>query len=58
MAQVAAEVRFHPGPVKWVKDPELPQLWHRSQLRLRFDPWPRNFHVLWVQLLFDNPPST
>ena len=22
-----------------VKDPALPQLWHRSQLQLRFNPW-------------------
>ena len=29
----------------WLKDPVLPQLWHRSQLRLSFDPWPRNFHM-------------
>ena len=34
---------------QWVKDPELPQLWHRSQLWLRFDPWPGNFHMPWVQ---------
>ena len=32
-----------------VKDPALPKLWHRSQLRLRFDPWPGNFHMLQVQ---------
>ena len=25
----------------WVKDPAWPQL------RLRFDPWPRNFHIQW-----------
>ena len=23
-----------------VKDPALPQRWHRFQLQLRFDPWP------------------
>ena len=28
-----------PGLVQWVKDVVLPQLW------LRFDPWPRNFHM-------------
>ena len=28
-----------------VKDPALPKLWHRSQLWLRFSPWPGNFHI-------------
>ena len=28
--------------VQWVKDLALWQLWHRSQLRLRSDQWPRN----------------
>ena len=28
-----------PTVIQWVKDPALLQLW------LRFDPWPRNFHV-------------
>ena len=31
----------------WVKDAVL-LLWHRSQLQLGFDLWPRNFHMLWV----------
>ena len=26
--------------VQWVRDLTLPQLWHRSQLQLGFDPWP------------------
>ena len=30
------------SPAQWVKDPALLQLWHRSKLRLRFDPWPGN----------------
>ena len=30
-----------PGLTQWVKDSALPQLWHRSQLRLGCDPWPR-----------------
>ena len=30
-----------PGPAQWVKDPMLPQLQHRSKLRLRSYPWPR-----------------
>ena len=38
-----------PGQVQWVKDPVLPQLCHRLKLQLRFDPWPRKFHILWVQ---------
>ena len=35
-----------PGLAQWVKDLELLPLWWRSQLQLRFDPWPGNFHVL------------
>ena len=31
-----------PGPAQWVKDPVLPQLWHRSQLELGSDSWPGN----------------
>ena len=38
-----------PSPTQWVKDPVLPKLWHRSQLRLRFIPWPGNFHMPQVQ---------
>ena len=34
-----------PGLAEWVKDRALPQLWCRSQRWLRFDPWPRNFHM-------------
>jgi len=34
--------------VQQVKDPALPQLWSRLQLRLGFDPWPGNFHMLWA----------
>ena len=29
-----------------LKDPALPWPWHRSQLQLRFNPWPGNFHML------------
>ena len=29
-----------PGLAQWVKDLMLPQLWHRPQLQLQFDPWP------------------
>ena len=29
-----------------VKDMAFPQLWHRLQMSLRFDPWPRDFHML------------
>lgn len=28
-----------------VKDPALVQPWHRSQLQLAFNPWPKNFHM-------------
>ena len=38
-----------PGPVQWVKDLVLPQLWYGLQLLLTFDHWLRNFHMLWVQ---------
>ena len=38
-----------PRPAQWVMDLALPQLWHKSQLQLRFDPWRRNFHMLWMQ---------
>ena len=31
-----------PGPAQQVKDLVLPQLWFKSQLQLRYDPWPRN----------------
>ena len=31
------------------KDLTLPQLRHRSQLQLGFNPWPRNFHMPQVQ---------
>lgn len=31
------------SPAQWVKVPALPQL------RLRCNPWPRNFHGLWMQ---------
>lgn len=34
-----------PGLAQWVKDLKLLQLWHRSQLWLRFHPWPGNFHI-------------
>ena len=34
-----------------LKESESPQLWHRSKLQLRFDPWlldPLHFHMPWV----------
>ena len=34
---------------QWIKDLALPQLLLRLQLWLRSDPWPGNFHILWVQ---------
>ena len=30
-----------------LKDAALPQLQHRSHLRLGFNPWPGNSHMLW-----------
>ena len=37
-----------PAAVQWVKDSALPQLCCGSQLWLRFDPSPRNFHMIQV----------
>ena len=37
-----------PGWVQGVKDPVLLQLHCRSQLQLRFYPWPGNLHMPWV----------
>ena len=34
-----------PGLAKWVKDPVLLHLWHRSQMWLRFDLWPGEIHM-------------
>ena len=55
-----------PGLTQWVKDPALPQaavhiihvawIWHccscgeGQQLHLQIEPYPRNFHMLQVQL--------
>ena len=47
MWRIAASIS---GQVQWAKDLALPQLWHRSQVWLEFDPWPGNFHMLWVWL--------
>ena len=33
------------SPDKWAKDLALLQLWDRSKLQLRFDPWTMNFHM-------------
>ena len=42
--------RFHPQPglAQWIKDLAFPQLWHRLQLKLRSDLWPRNTICQWV----------
>ena len=45
-ARVAAEARAQfPALHSGLKDPVLPQLWCRSQLRLGFNPLPGNFHM-------------
>ena len=50
VAQITARGKGSiPSPVQWIKDLVSPQLWHWSQLWLGFDPWPENFHMLWVQ---------
>ena len=41
--------RFFKIVVQRVKDLALKQMWCRSQLWLRYAPWPENFHMLWVQ---------
>ena len=55
-AQVTTEA-WVPPPA-WpigLKDLALPQLLlHRLQLWLRFNPWPRNIHMLWIQPLKKN----
>ena len=38
-----------PSPAQYVKNTILLQLWHRLQRQLGVIPWPRNFHLLWVQ---------
>ena len=42
--QVQSLAQWHSG----LQDLALLQLWGRSQLWLRLDPWLRNFHMLWV----------
>ena len=37
-----------PMGFQWVKDLVLSLQWLRSLLWHRFDPWPGNFHMLWV----------
>ena len=37
-----------------LKDVVLLQMWHRMQLQLGFNPWPGNFHMLWVRTLKKN----
>ena len=49
VAQVIAEGQIR--SLAWcsaLKDPTLPQRWHRLQLWLGFNPWPENFHMPWV----------
>ena len=35
-----------PSPAQWIRDLVLLQLWQRLRLGLRFNPWPRNVHML------------
>lgn len=37
--------RFEARPGTGTKDPALPQLWHRWQLQLGSDPWPRELQM-------------
>ena len=43
-AVVQVPVQF-PAWCLGLRDPALPQLWHRSQLWLTFNPWPGNFYM-------------
>ena len=38
-----------PTVLQWIKNHVFPQLWCRSWLQLKFDPWSRTFHMLYVQ---------
>ena len=50
VAQVAMEVQVHSSAQhSRLKDPALLQLWCRSQLWPRFNPWLVNIHPLQVQ---------
>ena len=50
VAWVTVEVQVSsPAQQPGLKYPALSQLSHRSQLQLRFSPWPMNFHVLQPQ---------
>ena len=46
VAQIVAQARvWSLALCGGLKDPVLPQLWHRLQLQIGFDPWPGNFHM-------------
>ena len=48
MAAVWVAVKVWVWTQAWqsgLKDPVLPQLWCRVELQLRFNPWPKNFHM-------------
>ena len=48
VAQVAMEAQVQSlAPHCGLKDPTLMQLQLKSQLWLRFNPCPKNFHMLW-----------
>ena len=42
---------------QWDKDPALSPQWLGSLLWYRFDPWPRNFCILWVWGRGDKKPG-
>ena len=47
---------WSPTGCSGLKDLALPQLLCRSQLLLRFSPWPENFHMLQEWTKTNNPP--
>ena len=49
LACLCRGTRSIPSLVQWLKHLVLPYLWHRSQMHLRFSPWPGKFHMLRVQ---------
>ena len=51
-AQVAEEMQVQsPAPHRRLQGSRVAELQHRPQMQLRFNSWPRNFHMLWCSHL-------